>query len=46
MTMAELGSPGELIGSIAVILTLIYLASQVRQSNFSMRCSLNSFENK
>ncbi|MDA1369935.1 MAG: hypothetical protein O2971_04115 [Proteobacteria bacterium] len=33
MTIDELGSLGELIGSIAVILTLIYLASQVRQSN-------------
>jgi len=32
MTIAELGSVGEFIGSIAVLITLIYLAIQVRQN--------------
>ena len=32
MTISELGSLGELIGSIAVLVTLIYLAVQVRQN--------------
>jgi len=32
MTISELGSIGELIGSIAVLVTLIYLAVQVRQN--------------
>ncbi len=33
MTIAELGSIGELVGGIAVLVTLIYLAIQVRHSN-------------
>lgn len=33
MTIAELGSIGELVGGIAVLITLIYLAIQVRHSN-------------
>ena len=32
MTISELGSLGEFIGSIAVLITLIYLAVQVRQN--------------
>jgi hypothetical protein len=32
MTIAELGSIGEFIGSIVVLITLIYLAIQVRQN--------------
>ena len=32
MTIQELGSIGEFISSIAVLLTLIYLAVQVRQT--------------
>ncbi len=41
MTIAELGSLGELIGSIAVLATLIYLAVQVRQNNISTRIQSN-----
>ena len=41
MTIAELGSLGELIGSIAVLVTLIYLAVQVRQNNLSTRIQSN-----
>lgn len=33
MTIAELGSIGELIGGVAVLVTLAYLAIQVRHSN-------------
>jgi hypothetical protein len=36
MTIAELGSIGELVGSIAVLVTLIYLATQIRQNTRSM----------
>ncbi len=32
MTIQELGAIGELIGGIAVVVTLIYLAVQVRQN--------------
>lgn len=32
MTIAELGSVGEFVGSIVVLITLIYLAVQVRQN--------------
>jgi hypothetical protein len=32
MTIAELGSSGEFAGSIAVLITLVYLAIQVRQN--------------
>jgi hypothetical protein len=33
MTIAELGSPGEFVAAVATILTLVYLALQIRQSN-------------
>ena len=33
MTVFELGALGEFIGSLAVLVTLVYLAIQVRQSN-------------
>jgi hypothetical protein len=36
MTISELGSLGEFISSIAVIITLIYLAIQIRQSKHGM----------
>ena len=32
MTIAELGAIGEFVGSIAVLVTLIYLAVQIRQN--------------
>ncbi len=32
MTIAELGSIGEFVGSLAVLITLVYLAIQIRQS--------------
>ena len=41
MTISELGSIGELIGSVAVLATLIYLTVQVRQSNISTRIQSN-----
>ncbi len=36
MTISELGAIGEFVGSIAVLATLIYLATQIRQNTRSM----------
>jgi len=36
MTIFELGALGEFIGAIAVVITLIYLAIQIRQNTNSM----------
>ena len=36
MTILELGALGEFIGSIAVVITLIYLSMQIRQNTKSM----------
>jgi len=35
MTIQDLGAVGEVVGGIAVIATLVYLASQIRQSNIA-----------
>lgn len=37
MTIFELGALGELLGSIAVLITLVYLAVQIRQNTMSMQ---------
>ena len=37
MNWEAIGAIGELVGALAVVLTLIYLAAQVRQSNVAMR---------
>jgi hypothetical protein len=37
MTIQDLGSLGEIIGAIAVVVTLIYLATQIRQNNELLR---------
>ena len=37
MTIIELGTPGELAGAIAVVLSLIYLATQIRQNTRSLK---------
>lgn len=39
MTISELGSVGELLGSIAVFISLVYLATQVRRSTETARTS-------
>lgn len=39
MTIAELGSLGELLGSVAVFISLIYLAFQIRSSTETARTS-------
>jgi hypothetical protein len=39
MTIGELGSLGELLGSLGVFATLIYLALQIRQNNRIARAS-------
>jgi hypothetical protein len=36
MTITELGAIGELVGAIAVVVTLVYLAIQIRQNTHSM----------
>ncbi len=40
MNIMELGAIGELVGGVAVIATLIYLALQVRQSNTQAKMSV------
>ena len=37
MDIMELGAIGELVGGVAVLVTLVYLATQVRQSNYIAR---------
>ena len=37
MTIVELGAIGEFIGAIAVVVTLIYLAIQVRQNTNALK---------
>lgn len=39
MTIQELGSIGEFVGAIAVVLSLVYLAYQIRQNTRSVRAS-------
>jgi len=43
MTISELGSIGEFIGSIAVLVTLVYLVFQLRQNTLSMRSQSRYF---
>ncbi len=40
MTIQELGAVGELVSGIAVLITIIYLAVQVRQAKYSMKASI------
>ena len=39
MTIQDLGSIGEFVGAVAVVLSLLYLAIQVRQNTRSVRAS-------
>jgi len=39
MNLLELGALGDLIGGVAVILTLLYLAVQVRHNTISLQTS-------
>jgi len=39
MTLQDLGSIGELLGAIGVILSLVYLATQIRQNTKSLRAA-------
>ncbi len=45
-TAALLGNYGEFLGAIAVLITLIYLSLQVRQSNVANRVASNQAINK
>ena len=42
MTITELGAVGEFVGSIAVLITLIYLAIQVRQTKGQVEANTNA----
>ena len=39
MTISELGSLGEFLGSIAVVITLVYLSTQLRQNTRAVRAA-------
>ena len=39
MSIMELGALGEFVGSIAVVITLIYLALQLKQNTSSVRAN-------
>ena len=39
MTLSELGSVGEIVSSIAVVVTLIYLSTQLRQNTRAIRAA-------
>ncbi len=39
MTIQELGSLGELVGALATVATLVYLATQIRQNTKAVRVS-------
>ncbi len=39
MTISELGSLGEFLGSIAVVITLVYLSTQLRQNTRAIRAA-------
>jgi hypothetical protein len=41
LTLQDLGSIGELLGAIGVILSLVYLAVQIRQNTNALRASSN-----
>ena len=40
MTIQDIGSIGELIGAVAVIISLIYLATQIRQNTRAVRIQI------
>ena len=42
MTIQDLGSLGELLGSVAVLATLIYLALQTRQNTMAISAQLDA----
>ena len=42
MTIQDLGALGELIGSVAVLATLIYLTLQTRQNHTAIKAQLDA----
>ncbi len=42
MTIQDLGALGELLGSVAVLITLIYLAFQTRQNTMAIGAQLDA----
>jgi hypothetical protein len=41
MTLQDLGAIGEMIGAVGVIVSLVYLATQIRQNTRAARASTN-----
>jgi len=41
MTISELGSIGEFVGAIGVVITLIYLAFQIRQNTTQLKQNIS-----
>jgi hypothetical protein len=46
MTLSDLGNLGESIGGIAVLITLVYLALQIRQNTRTMRAAAHHSANQ
>lgn len=46
MTLNELGSLGEFVGAIGVVVTLVYLALQIRHNTRAMRSSMHQDMNE
>ncbi len=42
LTIQDLGALGELLGSVAVLVTLVYLALQTRQNTMAIRAQLDA----
>jgi hypothetical protein len=42
LTIQDLGSLGELLGSVAVLVTLVYLAFQTRQNRMAISAQLDA----
>ena len=42
LTIQDLGALGELLGSVAVLFTLVYLALQTRQNTLAIRAQLDA----
>jgi len=46
MTLQDLGSIGELVGALAVLVSLVYLAFQIRQNTQALRASIRQENRK
>ena len=46
MTLSDLGNIGEMLGGVAVLVTLVYLALQIRQNTRTMRSAAHHSANQ